>query len=111
MLGKHHSKETKEKLRQVNLGKKHSDETKEKIRQGNLGKKKSKRKINLVNKKMLYNNYRKIGFSDIQIKSLNILKSKGVKINYFIRQAIKEKIKRDWKNIKEPKIKKSDCPF
>lgn len=38
MKGKHHSKETKLKLRIINLGKKHSEETKQKIRKGNLHK-------------------------------------------------------------------------
>lgn len=38
MLGKYHTKEAKEKLRQAHLGKKLSDEHKQKIREANLGK-------------------------------------------------------------------------
>ena len=46
-----------------------------------------------------------IRFSEKQAESLNILKSYNVNISKFIRQAIKEKIKRDWKQIKEKKEK------
>lgn len=49
-------------------------------------------------------------FSETQSKSLDILESKGVNISHFIRLAIKEKINRDWKNIRETKTK-SKCPF
>lgn len=38
--------------------------------------------------------------TEIQANSLKILKSKGVNTSQFIRQAIKEKIQRDWKDIK-----------
>lgn len=41
--------------------------------------------------------------SEIQAKSLSVLKDYNVNVSQFIRQAIKEKIKRDWKNIKESK--------
>jgi len=41
--------------------------------------------------------------SKIQADSLTVLKSYNVNISQFIRQAIKEKILRDWKEIKEPK--------
>ena len=41
-----------------------------------------------------------IMISEIQANSLKILKSKGVNVSQFIRQAIKEKIQRDWKDIK-----------
>ena len=41
MYGKHHSDETKRKLREFNLGKKLSEEHKQKIREGNKGKKMS----------------------------------------------------------------------
>ena len=50
MKGKHHSKETKEKLRKINLGNRHSKETKEKISKSKLGKhhsKETKEKISL----------------------------------------------------------------
>ena len=38
--------------------------------------------------------------SEIQANSLKILKSKGVNVSQFIRQSIKEKLQRDWKEIK-----------
>ena len=50
----------------------------------------------------LTNNYT-IRFSDEQINSLNKLKDYDVNISQFIRIAISEKIKRDWKQIKEKK--------
>ena len=50
----------------------------------------------------LTNNYT-IRFSDEQINSLNKLKNYDVNISQFIRIAISEKIKRDWKQIKEKK--------
>ena len=46
-----------------------------------------------------------IRFSEIQINSLNILQNYGVNINQFIRLAIKEKLQKDWKEIKEKKEK------
>lgn len=52
--------------------------------------------------KQLTNNYT-IRFTDVQIKSLNKLKEYDVNISQFIRLAIAEKIKRDWKMIKEEK--------
>ena len=49
--------------------------------------------------------------SEIQANSLKILKSKGVNVSQFIRQAIKEKLQRDWKNIKQkPERKLSNAP-
>ena len=41
--------------------------------------------------------------SEKQSKSLAILKSYNVNVAYFIRDAIKEKLQRDWKGIKEEK--------
>jgi hypothetical protein len=49
-------------------------------------------------------------FSETQIKSLDILEQHGVNISQFVRMAIHEKIKREWKNIKEEK-NKFKCPF
>ena len=46
-----------------------------------------------------------IMITEIQANSLNKLKDYNVNVSQFIRQAIKEKIKRDWKTIKEPNIK------
>ena len=50
----------------------------------------------------LTNNYT-IRFSDEQLNSLEKLKNYDVNISQFIRIAISEKIKRDWKQIKEKK--------
>ena len=50
----------------------------------------------------LTNNYT-IRFTDKQIDSLQKLKEYDVNISQFIRLAIAEKIKRDWKSIKEKK--------
>jgi hypothetical protein len=51
-----------------------------------------------------------IGFTQLQKKAFETLESYGVNVNQFIRIAISEKLKKDWKKIKEPKIK-NDCPF
>lgn len=48
-----------------------------------------------------------IGFNKTQFNSLKKLKEYDVNISQFIRIAIKEKIKRDWKIIKEEKEKKN----
>ena len=48
--------------------------------------------------------------SEKQSESLDILKKYDVNISNFIRIAIREKIKRDWKNIKEKK-EKVKLPF
>jgi post-segregation antitoxin (ccd killing protein) len=39
----------------------------------------------------------------IQYDSLKVLESYGINISQFIRAAIKEKLQRDWKEIKESK--------
>jgi hypothetical protein len=46
--------------------------------------------------------------SDIQANSLKVLKFHKVNVSAFIRDAIREKIKRDWAKIKMPK---TNCPF
>jgi hypothetical protein len=46
-----------------------------------------------------------IRFTEPQMNSLNILQNYGVNINQFIRLAIKEKLQKDWKLIKEKKEK------
>lgn len=51
-----------------------------------------------------------IGFNKVQFESLQKLKQYDVNISQFIRIAIKEKIKRDWKIIKEEKNKEK-LPF
>ncbi len=50
-----------------------------------------------------------IRFTEQQMNSLAILESYGVNVNQFIRLAVKEKLQRDWKSIKEKKVVK--CPF
>lgn len=47
----------------------------------------------------------KIRISPTQAQSLKVLKSYNVNLGNFIRCAIKEKINRDWKKIKEEKNK------
>ena len=44
-----------------------------------------------------------IRFTDKQAESLQKLKDYNVNVSQFTRQAIAEKIKRDWKQIKEKK--------
>lgn len=51
-----------------------------------------------------------IRFSETQMNSLSILESYGVNVNHFIRLAVKEKLQKDWKTIKEKK-EKIICPF
>jgi len=51
-----------------------------------------------------------IRFSETQMNSLSLLESYGVNINHFIRLAVKEKLQKDWKSIKEKK-EKIICPF
>lgn len=51
-----------------------------------------------------------IGFNKTQYESLQKLKAYNVNISQFVRIAIKEKIKRDWKSIKE-KNQKINMPF
>jgi hypothetical protein len=62
------------------------------------------------NKMKKYTNRQVIMISDIQASSLQILKQYNVNTSQFIRQAIKEKLQRDWKGIKE-EHKKEYCPF
>ena len=51
-----------------------------------------------------------IGFTKQQKKAFEILEEHGVNVNKFIRQAIAEKIKSDWRNIQE-QSNKQYCPF
>lgn len=46
-----------------------------------------------------------IRFSEKQMNSLNILENYGINVNHFIRLAVKEKLQKDWKSIKEKKEK------
>lgn len=52
----------------------------------------------------------KVRLTKQQANSLQILKTYDVNVSQFIRQAIKEKLERDWKSIKEKKNKEY-CPF
>jgi hypothetical protein len=52
----------------------------------------------------------KVRLTEQQSESLAILKSYNVNLSQFIRAAIKEKLNRDWKCIKENK-NKTYCPF
>ncbi len=51
-----------------------------------------------------------IGFTETQQKAFETLEDYGVNVNQFIRSAVKEKLKRDWKSIKEKK-EKIKLPF
>jgi hypothetical protein len=57
-----------------------------------------------------YTEIQVVRLTEIQKKSLAILESKGINVSHFIRLAIKDKIKREWKtiNVKENKVY---CPF
>ena len=48
-------------------------------------------------------NILQVRITDKQLETIKILKSYDVNISHFIRLAIKEKIGRDWKSIKEKK--------
>ena len=50
-----------------------------------------------------YTYKKQIGFTEKQRNSLKKLEEYGVNVNQFIRLAIKEKISRDWKQIKQTK--------
>ena len=51
-----------------------------------------------------------IRFTETQMNSLSILESYNINVNRFIRDAVREKLQRDWKSIKEKK-EKIYCPF
>lgn len=51
-----------------------------------------------------------IGFTETQQKAFKTLENYGVNVNHFIRLAVKEKLQKDWKIIKENKLK-TKCPF
>ena len=48
---------------------------------------------------------KEVMISEKQAETLKKLKSYGVNVNQFIRAAIREKIQREYKQIKEPKIR------
>ena len=51
-----------------------------------------------------------IGFTETQKKAFETLEDYGINVNHFIRIAVKEKLQKDWKTIKEKK-EKINCPF
>lgn len=51
-----------------------------------------------------------VKISKIQKKTLDKIKDKGFKVSVFVRQAIKEKIERDYKHLRE-KPKEIKTPF
>ena len=64
-----------------------------------------------ISKNMKRFEYKKvIGFTLQQKRAFEVLEEHGVNVNKFIRQAIAEKIKSDWRKIKEPTTKEY-CPF
>jgi hypothetical protein len=57
-----------------------------------------------------YNKPRTIKFSEVQDCTLNKLASFNINVAEFVRQAIAEKIKREYQQL-ITKPKKSECPF
>jgi hypothetical protein len=58
----------------------------------------------------LYTKTKVIRISETQLKTLQKMKSYNVDVGNFIREAIQEKIKREYKEL-ILKHKKSECPF
>jgi hypothetical protein len=58
----------------------------------------------------LYTKVKVIRVSESQLKTLQKMKSYNVDVGKFIRDAIKEKIKREYSDLL-PKPKKQFCPF
>jgi post-segregation antitoxin (ccd killing protein) len=52
----------------------------------------------------------KVRITEQQAYAFEQLKKYDVNLSQFIRQAIKEKLSKDWKTIKENKLK-NKCPF
>ena len=57
-----------------------------------------------------YTKVKVVKITEIQHETLKKLDSYQINVAQFIRDAISEKIKREYKNLL-PKPKKSDCPF
>ena len=65
----------------------------------------------IISKNMKQLVYKKvIGFTKVQQDAFKTLEDYGVNVNHFIRLAVKEKLSKDWKTIKENKLK-TKCPF
>ena len=60
--------------------------------------------------KLLYNCVFTLKISKVQKRTLDKLKSKNIKVSSFVRNAIKEKIERDYKELIE-KPEKIKIPF
>lgn len=60
--------------------------------------------------KIQYVYKKQISFTLQQKKAFKELEKYNVNVNQFIREAVKEKIQREWKQIKEEK-NKTFCPF
>ena len=61
-------------------------------------------------KPLLYTETITLKISKTQKKTLKKLKQRKFKVSHFIREAIKEKIERDYLELQE-KTKKEHCPF
>ncbi len=64
----------------------------------------------MIPKELQYSYKKVIGFTNQQKKALQTLESYGINVNNFIRIAVADKIKAEWKSIKETKTK-GFCPF
>ena len=64
----------------------------------------------MIPKDLQYSYKKVIGFTKQQQNAFKVLEQHNVNVNQFIRAAIKEKLQKDWKSIKENKPKES-CPF
>jgi hypothetical protein len=64
----------------------------------------------MIPKDLQYTYKKVIGFTEQQKKALQTLESYGINVNNFIRIAVADKIKAEWKSIKESKTK-GYCPF
>ena len=60
--------------------------------------------------KPLYTEVLTLKISSTQIRTLEKLKSRNIKVSDFVRKAISEKIKRDYAELQD-KPKKEYCPF
>ena len=60
--------------------------------------------------KPLYTEVFTLKISATQKQTLSKLRDRNIKVSYFVRKAISEKIERDYKEL-QPKPKKDNCPF
>jgi hypothetical protein len=64
----------------------------------------------MIPKDLQYSYKKVIGFTKQQQNAFKVLEQHNVNVNQFIRAAIAEKLKSEWKTIKENKTKEY-CPF